>query len=125
MVRIRLRRTGSAHQPHYRVIIADKESPRDGRFIEIVGHYNPKTTPATIVFDEERVYYWLGVGAQPSDSVQKLFKVVKLDERFARVKAGEEQAAVLEEANKFYEGRKIDFTTANPPAKRKRVKEKA
>ena len=105
MVRIRLRRVGSAHQPHYRVVIADKESPRDGRFLEIVGHYNPKTTPATIVFDEERVYYWLGVGAQPSDSVQKLFKVVKLDERFERFKAGEDQKALIDEASKLYQAR--------------------
>lgn len=64
MVRIRLRRVGSAHQPHYRVVIADKESPRDGRFLEIVGHYNPKTNPSTIHFDEEKIYHWLSVGAQ-------------------------------------------------------------
>lgn len=74
MVRIRLRRVGSAHQPQYRVVVADKESPRDGRFIENVGHYNPRTQPGTIVFDEERIYHWLSVGAQPSESVQKLFK---------------------------------------------------
>jgi small subunit ribosomal protein S16 len=49
MVRIRLRRVGSRHQPHYRVVIADKESPRDGKFIEVVGHYNPRTEPSTIV----------------------------------------------------------------------------
>jgi len=54
MVRIRLRRVGSTHQPHYRVVIADKESPRDGRFLEIVGHYNPKTNPSTIHFEEEK-----------------------------------------------------------------------
>ncbi len=53
MVRIRLRRVGSAHQPHYRVVVADKESPRDGRFIEIIGSYNPRTEPGTIELNEE------------------------------------------------------------------------
>jgi small subunit ribosomal protein S16 len=84
------------------VIVADKESPRDGRFIEIVGQYNPRTEPGTIVFDEERVYHWLSVGAQPSESVQKLFKVVKLDERFKRFKAGEDKEALLAEAKEVY-----------------------
>jgi len=102
MVRIRLRRVGSAHQPQYRVIVADKESPRDGRFIEVVGQYNPRTEPGTIVFDEERIYHWLSVGAQPSESVQKLFKIVKLDDRFTRFKAGEEKDTLLAEAKKVY-----------------------
>ncbi len=105
MVRIRLRRVGSAHQPHYRVVVADKESPRDGRFIEIIGSYNPRTEPGTIEFNEERVFYWLNVGAQPSESVQKLFKVVKLDERFERFKTGEDQTALVEEASKIYQAR--------------------
>jgi small subunit ribosomal protein S16 len=111
MVRIRLRRVGSTHQPHYRVVVADKESPRDGRFIEIVGHYNPKTNPSTIVFDEEKIYHWLNVGAQPSESVQKLFKIVKLDERYARLKAGESQEALLAEAKELYQNRVQDPST--------------
>lgn len=105
MVRIRLRRVGSTHQAHYRVVIADKESPRDGRFIEIVGHYNPRTKPSTIEFKEDRIFYWLGVGAQPSESVEKLFKVVGLDERYKRFKAGEDVEALLAEAAETYEGR--------------------
>lgn len=105
MVRIRLRRVGSAHQPHYRVVVADKESPRDGRFIEIIGFYNPRTDPGTIGLNEERVYYWLNVGAQPSESVQKLFKIVKLDERFERFKTGEDQKVLIEEASKLYQAR--------------------
>lgn len=105
MVRIRLRRVGSTHQPHYRVVVADKESPRDGRFIEVVGFYNPRTEPGTIELNEERVYHWLSVGAQPSESVQKLFKIVKLDERFDRFKAGEDQNALIEEASKLYKAR--------------------
>jgi small subunit ribosomal protein S16 len=105
MVRIRLRRVGSTHQPHYRVVVADKESPRDGRFIEVIGFYNPRTEPGTIELNEERVYHWLSVGAQPSESVQKLFKIVKLDERFDRFKAGEDQNALIEEASKLYKAR--------------------
>lgn len=105
MVRIRLRRVGSAHQPHYRVVIADKESPRDGRFIEIVGQYNPRTAPSTIEFDEARIYYWLSVGAQASESVQKLFRIVKLDARYERKKAGEDEATLLAEASEVYANR--------------------
>ncbi|HHX08088.1 MAG TPA: 30S ribosomal protein S16 [Chloroflexi bacterium] len=105
MVRIRLRRVGSTHQPHYRVVVADKESPRDGRFIEVIGFYNPRTEPGTIELNEERVYHWLSVGAQPSESVQKLFKIVKLDERFNRFKAGEDQEKLIEEASKLYKAR--------------------
>jgi small subunit ribosomal protein S16 len=105
MVRIRLRRVGSTHQPHYRVVVADQESPRDGRFIEIVGSYNPRTEPGTIEMNEDRIYHWLSVGAQPSDSVKKIFKKVKLDERFKRFKAGEDKEALLEEAEKLYQSR--------------------
>ena len=112
MVRIRLRRVGSTHQPHYRVVIADKESPRDGRFLEIVGHYNPKTNPSTIQFDEDKIYHWLSVGAQPSESVQKLFKIVKLDERYQRLKSGEEKATLLAEAENIYKNRVKDPSTA-------------
>lgn len=105
MVRIRLRRVGSAHQPIYRVVVADKESPRDGRYIEIIGQYNPRTHPSTIQFDEDRLYHWLSVGAQPSESVQKLLKIVKADERFNRFKAGEEKETLLAEANTLYSTR--------------------
>lgn len=72
MLRIRLRRTGQKHQPSYRVVIADKNARRDGDFVEIVGHYNPRTEPSTIVLDEDRIRYWIGVGAQPSDTVHRL-----------------------------------------------------
>jgi small subunit ribosomal protein S16 len=122
MIRIRLRRIGSTHQPYYRVVVADKEAPRDGRFVEIVGQYNPKTMPATIKFDEERVYHWLNVGAQPSESVAKLFKVVKLDERFARLKKGEAQDVLLAEAKSVYENLVDSPKTAHPAKAQKAVK---
>ncbi|HQL92300.1 MAG TPA: 30S ribosomal protein S16 [Anaerolineaceae bacterium] len=113
MVRIRLRRVGSAHQAHYRVVVADKESPRDGRFIEIVGHYNPRTKPGTIEFKEDRIFYWLGVGAQPSETVEKLFKQVGLDERFKRYKAGEDVEALLAEAEETYKNRVTNTRTTH------------
>ena len=72
MLRIRLRRTGQKHQPSYRLVVADQNARRDGDFVEIVGHYNPRTEPTEIVVNEERVKYWLGVGAQPSDTVHRI-----------------------------------------------------
>ena len=98
MVRIRLRRTGLRHQPSYRVVVSDKESPRDGRFIEILGSYNPRTEPFTLDIDEERAYYWMSVGAQPSESVVKLFKSAGVQARYERVKGGEAAEAVLADA---------------------------
>lgn len=98
MVRIRLRRIGSAHQPSYRIIAADREAPRDGRFLEILGQYNPRTQPATIVVKEERIYDWMGQGAQPSDSVAQIFKSIGLAARYERFKKGEALETLLAEA---------------------------
>lgn len=72
MVKIRLSRVGKKKQPSYRVVIADVKSPRDGDFIEIIGHYNPRTQPATIVIDEEKARQWLGRGAKPTERVSIL-----------------------------------------------------
>lgn len=74
MVRLRLRRMGAKKAPFYRVVAADASSPRDGRFIEVLGHYNPTKNPQIIELKEDRVRYWLGVGAQPSDTVRSLFR---------------------------------------------------
>jgi len=73
-VKMRLTRVGSKKNPIYRVVVADSRSPRDGRFIEIVGRYNPQREPSLIELDEDKVRDWLGKGAQPSDAVQKLLK---------------------------------------------------
>jgi small subunit ribosomal protein S16 len=72
--RIRLARVGSKKNPVYRVVVADSRSPRDGKFIEIVGRYNPQTDPSTIELDEARMRDWISKGAQPSNTVQKLLK---------------------------------------------------
>ena len=74
-VRMRLTRVGSKKNPVYRVVVADSRSPRDGKFIEIVGRYNPQSDPSLIEFDEARVKNWLEKGATPSDTVAKLLKV--------------------------------------------------
>ena len=98
MVKIRLRRVGAKGQPSYRIVAADKESPRDGRFLEILGSYNPRTVPATIEVKEDRVYQWMSEGAQPSESVARLFTNMGLLERYARYKQGEALEKLLEEA---------------------------
>jgi small subunit ribosomal protein S16 len=75
---MRLARVGSKKNPIYRVVVSDSRSPRDGKFIEIVGRYNPQTEPSLIEFDEEKVRGWLAKGAQPSDPVARLLKVKNL-----------------------------------------------
>ena len=72
MLRIRLFRVGKKKQPSYRIVVADARSPRDGAIVEQVGIYNPLTAPATVVIDNEKVQKWIGVGAKPSDTVQRL-----------------------------------------------------
>jgi small subunit ribosomal protein S16 len=73
-VRLRLTRVGGRKDPIWRVVVADQRSPRDGRVIETIGHYNPQTNPSTIKIDEERARNWLARGAQPSDTVRKLLR---------------------------------------------------
>jgi small subunit ribosomal protein S16 len=81
MVKIRLRRMGAKKQPTYRFVVADDRSPRDGRFIEILGHYNPRTEPKTVVLNQDKAKEWLAKGAQPSDPVRRLFAELGLVER--------------------------------------------
>jgi small subunit ribosomal protein S16 len=73
-VRVRLTRVGSKKNPIWRVVVSDQRSPRDGRFIETIGHYNPQTDPSTIVIDEERFQHWVSRGAQPTNTVKQLVK---------------------------------------------------
>ncbi len=98
MVRIRLRRTGLKNQSSYRIVAADKESPRDGRFLEILGFYNPRTNPPTLKLEEAKIYEWMQKGAKPTESVEKLFNSIGLMERFARLKSGEKLETLLAEA---------------------------
>jgi small subunit ribosomal protein S16 len=80
-VKIRLKRMGATKRPFYRIVVADSRSPRDGRFIETLGYYNPCVEPVILKIDPERAKYWLGVGAQPSDTASALFKKEGLIER--------------------------------------------
>lgn len=89
LVKIRLRRTGAKKQPQYRVVVADSRAPRDGSFIETIGHYNPRTQPPTVRIDEVRAIHWLERGAQPTEAVARLLAKLGILERWARVKAGE------------------------------------
>jgi len=105
MVRIRLRRVGLKHQPSYRIVVADKESPRDGRFLEILGFYNPRTEPFTFEVKEDRLFDWRSKGAQPSESVVKLLTSVGAMERYNRFKSGESAETLQAEAVAVYEKR--------------------
>ena len=98
MVRIRLRRVGAKHQPSYRIVVADRESPRDGRFLEIIGNYNPRTQPSTVFVDEARLFHWMQHGAQPSDSVKQVLGPIGTWDRWGRLKSGESLETILEDA---------------------------
>lgn len=74
MVTIRLRRQGAKKSPFYRIVVIDSRNAREGAFVEILGHYNPRVQPEALTIDRERLTYWLGVGARPSDSVRTLVK---------------------------------------------------
>jgi small subunit ribosomal protein S16 len=117
MVRIRLRRVGLTHQPSYRIIAADKEAPRDGRFLEILGFYNPRTDPSTIEIKEDRLFDFMSKGAQPSESVVKLLNSVGALERFKRFKAGEPLETLQAEAKTVYETRNVNQKTRSAESK--------
>jgi small subunit ribosomal protein S16 len=74
MLSIRLRRTGTTKRPYYRVVVADARCWRDGRFVEVLGHYDPRRNPAVVKIDTERAQYWISKGARPSDTVRSLLK---------------------------------------------------
>lgn len=82
--KIRLKRMGAKKNPFYRLIVADSRAPRDGRFIEELGYYDPSTNPATVKIDEEKVMTWLQTGAQPTDTARSLLKTQGIIARFAQ-----------------------------------------
>jgi len=85
-VRIRLKRMGAKKAPFYRLVVADSRSPRDGRFIEEIGTYNPLTEPAEVKIDEEKALQWLQTGAKPSDTVRNLFSKAGIMTKFHELK---------------------------------------
>jgi small subunit ribosomal protein S16 len=90
MLAIRLRRTGSKKRPYFRVVVTDSRTARDSRFVEVLGHYNPRTTPETLTLNRERLEHWMKVGAQTSDTVRTLV---------ARMPAPQEPAAAEQPAS--------------------------
>lgn len=97
MIKIRLRRVGAKKQPHYRVVVADVRSPRDGRFIEIIGHSDPRQDPPAFTIKEDRAIYWLQQGAQPTEAVVRMLDKLGTYQKMERVKAGELLADILAE----------------------------
>jgi len=92
MVKIRLRRVGATKQPSYRLVVADSHSPRDGKFISIIGHYNPRTNPEELVIDEEQALKWLKQGAQPTSTAARLLSKAGIIEKFKTTDETKEKA---------------------------------
>jgi small subunit ribosomal protein S16 len=122
MVRIRLRRVGRKGQPSYRIVVADARSPRDGRYIEIIGFYNPRTQPDTMTIKEDRALYWLSVGAQPSEAVQRILDKLGTTARFERLRKGEALETLVAEAEAEAEARPPVSPKTQYPAKSKSAK---
>ncbi len=86
MVKIRLRRVGAKNRPSYRLVVVDSRAPRDGAFINIIGHYNPLTEPETVAIDEEKALHWLRQGAQPTATAARLLSKAGIMEKFKTIK---------------------------------------
>ncbi len=100
-VKIRLARFGAKKQPAYRIVVAEARSKRDGRIVEKLGHYDPRTEPPTVVLNEERTQYWLGVGAQPTAALGPILKRAGITDQFVkRRSARKSKSAAKEEAEK-------------------------
>jgi small subunit ribosomal protein S16 len=100
-VKIRLSRYGAKKQPTYRIVVAEERSKRDGRIVEKIGHYNPRTEPPTVVLNEERTKYWLGVGARPTDAMGPILKRAGVSDKYVKMHtARKSKSAQAEEAAK-------------------------
>jgi small subunit ribosomal protein S16 len=93
VLKLRLRRMGAKKRPSYRIVVAESSAPRDGKFIEVIGHYDPLTDPATIKLNEERARHWLSVGAQPTETVRNILRRAELVGDDPRLTARHEQGA--------------------------------
>jgi small subunit ribosomal protein S16 len=124
MVRIRFRRVGLKGQPSYRIVVSDQRSPRDGKFIEIIGFHNPRTQPSTDIVDEARALYWLSKGASPSEAVVSVFRRTGTTERYERFKKGEalETLVAEAEANKVVVSPKTSYPAPEAGQGRKKAK---
>ncbi|MDZ4713658.1 MAG: 30S ribosomal protein S16, partial [bacterium] len=124
MVKLRLKRMGKKHYPIYKIVVADSRSPRDGRFIEAIGSYNPNIDPMEIKIDEGRAKYWLNVGAQPTDTVRSLFKSEGLIFKMKLEKAGSAPEAIETEMQKFLSDKQASFVRAREKKARRKLSKK-
>ena len=126
-VKLRLRRMGKKRQPIYKVVAADERSPRDGKFIEAIGLYNPITHPATVEIKEERALYWLGVGAQPTTTVKNLLSKQGILYKRELQKSGlkeEEVALKLDEWSKNKEAKLVSKVAKKADVKLEKAEKK-
>ncbi|HJX39276.1 MAG TPA: 30S ribosomal protein S16 [Anaerolineae bacterium] len=126
MIKIRLRRVGGKKQPHYRVVVADARSPRDGRFIEIIGHLDPRQDPPAFHIAEERAIHWLQQGAQPTEAVVRMLNQLGTYQKVERVKAGESLEEIMAEMRvEVAERERVAEKTAEPPRAEEAAEEPA
>ncbi len=124
MVKLRLKRIGKRHYPVYKIIAADSRSPRDGRFIESVGTYNPNLDPMEIKVNESRVKYWLNVGAQPTDTVRNLLKREGLMLKIKLEKKGNSSESIESEVQQFLSQKESKDTKAKEKKTRRKLNKK-
>lgn len=124
-VRLRLRRTGRRNQPAYKVVAADSRSPRDGRFIESIGSYNPLRYPAEIRFNEQKAFKWLKRGALPSDTVRSLLRKSGLWYKWYLTKKGLDEAAVAQKLAEWQAGQEAKLAREAERKQRRKASKKA
>jgi small subunit ribosomal protein S16 len=124
-VRLRLRRTGRKNQPSYQVVAADSRSPRDGRFIELVGTYNPLREPAEIKFNEERAFKWLRNGAQPTDTVRSLLRKSGLWYKWYLMRKGFDDSTISQKLSEWQAGQEAKLARETERKQRRKLALKA
>lgn len=125
MVKLRLKRIGKRHYPIYKIVAADSRFPRDGRFIEAVGTYNPNLDPMEVKLNENRIKYWLKVGAQPTDTVRSLFKSEGLILRLNLEKRGADPEKIESEIQKYLSGKESKLARAKEKKARRKISKKS
>lgn len=125
MVKLRLKRMGKRHYPIYKIVAADSRFPRDGRFIEAVGTYNPNLDPMEVKLKEDRVKYWLGVGAQPTDTVRTLLRSEGLILKLHLEKKGTAPGSIDTQVQKFLADKESKITRAREKKSRRKLAKKS
>lgn len=124
MVKLRLRRIGKRHYPIYKIVAADSRFPRDGRFIEAVGSYNPNIDPMEIKLDEPRILYWLKVGAQPTDTVKSLLQKEGIILKIYLAKKGDNQEVIDSKFQEFLAAKESKLVRAKEKKVRRKLHKK-